>query len=180
MDIEARKQGCHSVRSTASKDQWTSEVASISVCASPRASESCIAYTSASSLSRLQAVITSLRRALCRLLQEDAMLENLVGLHGTKKWVWIAYILQKRTSKQVCLFLCCSICRPSWQMTIHPASDLQLMLIKFACLQCRRRWKSMQDAELKVSGTWSPEVCRPSELVFFGSRTCHLLCFTPP
>ncbi|KAL0051953.1 hypothetical protein WJX82_005265 [Trebouxia sp. C0006] len=53
---------------------------------------------------------------------EDAMLENLVGLHGTKKWVWIAYDLQNRTSKQ-----------------------------------CRRRWKSMQDAELKVSGTWSPE-----------------------
>ncbi|DBA87404.1 TPA: hypothetical protein ACH3X1_004447 [Trebouxia sp. C0004] len=77
MDINARKR-CGFVRSTASKDHWTSE--------------------------------------------EDAMLEGLVGLHGTKKWVWIAHILQRRTSKQ-----------------------------------CRRRWKSMQDAELKVSGTWSPE-----------------------
>ena len=39
MDIEARKKGRDSVRSTASKDLWTSEVASISVCASPRVSE---------------------------------------------------------------------------------------------------------------------------------------------
>lgn len=101
MDIEARKQGRDSVRSTASKDLWTSEVASISVCASPRVSESYIAYTPARSLSKFQAVTTCLGRVLFRFLQEDAMLENLVGLHGTKKWVWIAYVLQKRTSKQV-------------------------------------------------------------------------------
>ena len=94
-------------------------------------------------------------------LQEDEMLRRLVAQYGTKKWAHLATIIKSKKSKQV----------------VHTHLSCyyipQLMLVSTATdLQCRRRWKNFQDAELKKTGVWTAAVClslRKHTALVFGS-----------
>jgi len=99
----------------------------------------------------------------CVLMQEDEMLRRLVAQHGTKKWAHLATIIKSKKSKQVS---CCTVTRhfpivcssigmhrDLIQPSIHAYTPRNLVM------QCRRRWKNFQDAELKKTGVWTPAVC---------------------
>ena len=91
------------------------------------------------------------------------MLRRLVAQHGTKKWAHLATIIKSKKSKQVshCTvtrhfsIVCSSIGmhRDLIQLSAHAYIQKDLVL------QCRRRWKNFQDAELKKTGVWTPAVC---------------------
>ena len=91
------------------------------------------------------------------------MLRRLVAQHGTKKWAYLATIIKSKKSKQVgsdtmLRSVTTHLSNKGATVQNHSRSMQTDASPGNVFVQCRRRWKNFQDAELKKTGVWSPKV----------------------